>query len=63
MDGPQPATEEEQRPTIAKADHAESSRVAQALLNEVAKLGFLCWLIAWALSSKDLAMSMLSRSK
>ena len=29
---------------------AESSQVLQALLNQLAKVGFLCWLIAWGLS-------------
>lgn len=30
----------------------ESSQVMQGLLNQVAKVGFVCWLVAWALSCK-----------
>ena len=34
---------------------ADGAQVLQALLNQLAKVGFLCWLIAWALSSKSAA--------
>lgn len=30
---------------------ADNPQILQALLNQLAKVGFLCWLIAWALSS------------
>ena len=48
MDGRKPAVNDEQQ--LGDASHKESS-VTQTLVNELAKLGFLCWLIAWALSS------------
>ena len=48
MDGRKPALEQEQQ--LGHAGHKEAS-VTQTLVNELAKLGFLCWLIAWALSS------------
>jgi len=35
--------------------NSDGARVLQALLNQLAKVGFLCWLIAWALSSKSAA--------
>jgi len=34
---------------------SDGAQVLHALLNQLAKVGFLCWLIAWALSSKSAA--------
>lgn len=53
-----PATDQQQPPGAAVASASgekDSSRVVHALVNELAKLGFLCWLIAWALSSMSAA--------
>ncbi|KAA6429701.1 MAG: phox domain-containing [Trebouxia sp. A1-2] len=36
-------------PPLTKS--SDGAQVLQALLNQLAKVGFLCWLIAWALSS------------
>ena len=55
-----PATEREQPSGAAvggASGEKDSSRVVHALVNELAKLGFLCWLIAWALSSMSAAAS------
>jgi len=40
-------------PPVSKT--SDGAQVLQALLNQLAKVGFLCWLIAWALSSKSAA--------
>lgn len=37
-----------------------SSRVLQDLLNNAAKVGFVCWLVAWALSCKRISSIALS---
>ena len=55
-----PATDPEQPPGAAvtsASGEKDSSRAMHALVNELAKLGFLCWLIAWALSSMSAADS------
>ena len=53
-----PATDQQQPSGVASTPgDKDSSRVVHALVNEVAKLGFLCWLIAWALSSTSAADS------
>ena len=55
-----PAIDQEQPSGAAVASASaekDSSRVVHALVNELAKLGFLCWLIAWALSSTSAADS------
>lgn len=56
-----PATNQEQPLDAAAAGVAgdkDPSRVVHTLVNELAKLGFLCWLIAWALSSMSAADSL-----
>lgn len=49
-----PATAQEQQSAATSPSASgdkDSSRVVHALVNDLTKLGFLCWLIAWALSS------------
>lgn len=56
-----PPTSQEQPLGAAVASVAgdkDPSRVVHTLVNELAKLGFLCWLIAWALSSTSAADSL-----
>lgn len=63
MDSKVPATAQEQQSAVASSSASgtkDSSRVVHALVNELVKLGFLCWLIAWALSSMLAAYSLCS---
>lgn len=58
QEGPSKDPQQPSGAAVASASgEKDSSRVVHALVNELAKLGFLCWLIAWALSSTSAADS------
>ena len=56
MDTKSPLARKDQQPDRSPTLHSsqnavDNPQILQALLNQLAKVGFLCWLIAWALSS------------